>query len=34
MTRAVERLKSKIRPDSIVMLYFGGYGVQVGARAT
>jgi uncharacterized caspase-like protein len=28
MARAVERLKSKIRPDSVVMLFFGGYGVQ------
>jgi uncharacterized caspase-like protein len=33
MTRAVERLKSKIRPDSVVMLYFGGYGVQVGRES-
>ena len=30
MARAVERLKSKIRPDSVVMLFFGGYGVQAG----
>jgi uncharacterized caspase-like protein len=30
MTRALERLKSKIRSDSVVMLFFGGYGVQVG----
>jgi uncharacterized caspase-like protein len=29
IARAVARLKSKIRPDSVVMLYFGGYGVQV-----
>ncbi|MES2029704.1 MAG: caspase family protein [Pseudomonadota bacterium] len=33
MTRAVERLKAKIRPDSVVMLYFGGYGVQVGRQS-
>src|SRR5580704_14939283 len=33
MARAVERLKSKIRPDSVVMLYFGGYGVQVGRES-
>ena len=29
MSRAVERLKSKIRPQSVVMLFFGGYGIQV-----
>ncbi|MDO9562393.1 MAG: caspase family protein [Bradyrhizobium sp.] len=28
MRRAVARLQSKVRPDSVVMLYFGGYGVQ------
>jgi uncharacterized caspase-like protein len=28
MARAVERLKSKIIPGSVVMLFFGGYGVQ------
>jgi uncharacterized caspase-like protein len=33
MTRAVERLKAKIKPDSVVMLYFGGYGVQVGRQS-
>jgi uncharacterized caspase-like protein len=33
LTRAVERLKSKIRPDSVVMLFFGGYGVQVGRES-
>jgi uncharacterized caspase-like protein len=33
MARAVERLKSKIRPDSVVMLFFGGYGVQVGRES-
>lgn len=30
MTRAVARLKSKLKPDSVVMLFFGGYGVQAG----
>src|SRR5258705_11484736 len=30
MHRAVDRLKSKIGPDSVVMLFFGGYGIQVG----
>jgi len=33
MARAVERLKSRIKPDSVVMLYFGGYGVQVGRQS-
>jgi uncharacterized caspase-like protein len=28
MARAVERLKSKIKPGSVVVLFFGGYGVQ------
>src|SRR5215475_5997716 len=28
MARAVERLKSRIQPGSVVMLFFGGYGVQ------
>src|SRR5215470_10051378 len=30
MIRAIERLKGKITPDSVVMLFFGGYGVQAG----
>jgi uncharacterized caspase-like protein len=33
MSRAVGRLKSRIGPDSVVMLYFGGYGVQVGRES-
>jgi uncharacterized caspase-like protein len=33
MVRAIDRLKSKIRPDSVVMLFFGGYGVQVGRES-
>jgi uncharacterized caspase-like protein len=33
MVRAVMRLKSKIRPDSVVMLFFGGYGVQAGRES-
>jgi Caspase domain len=33
MTRAVTRLKSKVRPDSVVMLFFGGYGIQVGRES-
>ena len=33
MRRAVDRLKSKIRSNSVVMLFFGGYGVQVGRES-
>jgi uncharacterized caspase-like protein len=33
MSRAVDRLKQKIRSDSVVMLFFGGYGVQVGRES-
>lgn len=33
MSRAIGRLRSKIRPDSVVMLFFGGYGVQVGRES-
>src|ERR1700712_548849 len=33
MTRAVGRLKSRIKPDSVVMLFFGGYGIQVGRES-
>jgi uncharacterized caspase-like protein len=33
MSRAVDRLKSKIRPGSVVMLFFGGYGVQAGRES-
>jgi uncharacterized caspase-like protein len=33
MRRAVARLKSKVKPDSVVMLYFGGYGVQAGRES-
>jgi uncharacterized caspase-like protein len=33
MARAVARLKSKIKRDSVVMLYFGGYGIQVGRES-
>ena len=33
MSRAVDRLKSKIRADSLVMLFFGGYGVQAGRES-
>ena len=30
MARAVERLRSRINPGSVVILFFGGYGVQAG----
>jgi uncharacterized caspase-like protein len=33
MVRAVNRLKSRIRHDSVVMLFFGGYGVQAGRES-
>jgi uncharacterized caspase-like protein len=33
MARAIGRLKAKIKPDSVVMLFFGGYGVQVGRES-
>jgi uncharacterized caspase-like protein len=33
MDRAIVRLKDKIRPDTVVMLFFGGYGVQVGRES-
>jgi uncharacterized caspase-like protein len=33
MTRAIDRLKSKVRPDSVVMLFFGGFGIQAGRES-
>ena len=33
MHRAVDRLKAKINKDSVVMLFFGGYGVQAGRES-
>src|SRR6202012_5965850 len=33
MSRAVARLKSRIAPGSVVMLFFGGYGVQAGLES-
>jgi uncharacterized caspase-like protein len=33
MARALERLKSRIKPGSVVMLFFGGYGVQSGRES-
>jgi len=32
MTRAIDRLKLRVGPGSIVLLYFGGYGVQSGGQ--
>lgn len=33
MMRALDRLRGRIRSDSIVMLFFGGYGIQVGRES-
>ena len=33
LRQAVDRLKSKIRSDSTVMLFFAGYGVQAGRKS-
>ncbi|KRR09691.1 peptidase [Bradyrhizobium jicamae] len=33
MARAVARLKDKIKPDTVAMLFFGGFGVQVGRES-
>jgi uncharacterized caspase-like protein len=33
MARAVERLKAKVTPDSVVMLFFGGYAIQAGRES-
>ena len=33
MLRAISRLKAKIKPDTVVMLFFGGYGIQVGRES-
>ena len=33
MERAVARLKSRLRPDSVVMLFYGGYGIQIGRES-
>ena len=33
MQRAIGRLKTKIKPDSVVMLFFGGYGIQAGRES-
>ena len=33
LDRAIARLKAKIKRDSVVMLFFGGFGVQVGRES-
>ncbi len=33
MVRAIGRLKSRIKKDTVVMLFFGGYGVQAGRES-
>jgi uncharacterized caspase-like protein len=33
INRAVDHLKAKINPESVVMLFFGGYGVQAGRQS-
>jgi uncharacterized caspase-like protein len=33
MARAIGRLKAKVTPDTVVLLFFGGYGVQVGRES-
>src|ERR1700722_19030377 len=33
MSRSIARLKSRIKPDSVVLLFFGGYGIQVGRES-
>jgi len=33
INRAIDRLKAKIKPDTVVMLFFGGYGVQAGRES-
>ncbi len=33
LERAVARLKSRVRADSVVMLFFGGYGIQAGRES-
>jgi uncharacterized caspase-like protein len=33
MNRAIARLKSRVQPDSVVMLFFGGYAIQAGGES-
>jgi uncharacterized caspase-like protein len=33
MARAIARLQAKIKPDSVVMLFYGGYAIQAGSES-
>src|SRR3954462_15493689 len=33
INRAIDRLKARINSESVVMLFFGGYGIQVGRES-
>ncbi len=33
MSRAIARLQAKIKPDSVVMLFYGGYAIQAGQES-
>jgi len=33
MDRAIVRLKSRLKPDSVVMLFYGGYAIQAGRES-
>ena len=33
MARAIDRLQAKIKPDSVVMLFYGGYAIQAGRES-
>jgi uncharacterized caspase-like protein len=33
MARAIARLQAKIKPDSVVMLFYGGYAIQAGRES-
>jgi uncharacterized caspase-like protein len=33
INRSIARLKSKLKPDSVVLLFYGGYGIQVGRES-
>ena len=32
MTRAIDNLRTRVHPNSIVLVYFGGYGIQSGGQ--
>lgn len=33
MKRALDRLKARVKPETVVMLYFGGFGIQAGRES-